>query len=153
MIRARYSIYILIGAYLTLYSVLVWESLANRALSMLLTVLGFVLVGFSMAGRLWAIRTLGPFHSIHVEIRENHRLIQSGPYTYIRNPYYVSVILEAMGLPLLVNSFTGALIAVFVYLPVLFLRIFLEEMALEKKFKESFSDYKNHVPRIIPKVV
>lgn len=153
-ITSPYSIHLLVGAYLLLYATLIWESvrLENREFSPWLTFSGLTMVALSVAGRNWAIHTLGPYHSIHIEIRDNHKLIQSGPYKYVRNPYYSSVILEAVGLPLVANAFVGALISVFVYLPILVFRIALEEKALEEKFKESFKDYKSRAPRMFPKL-
>lgn len=106
----------------------------------------------SIAGRNWAIKTLGLYHSIHIEIRANHEFIQSGPYRFVRNPYYLSNVIEAVGLPLAANAWFAILLSIFLYIPLLILRMILEERGLEKKFKSSFIDYKERVPRIFPKL-
>ncbi|PRP86251.1 hypothetical protein PROFUN_05392 [Planoprotostelium fungivorum] len=38
--------------------------------------------------RIWAYRTLDRFFTYHVTIREDHSLVTSGPYRYIRHPSY-----------------------------------------------------------------
>ena len=114
---------------------------------------GIIMVIVSTIGRNWAINTLNLYHSIHIEIRENHELIQSGPYQYVRNPYYLSNLIEAIGLPLVVNAKLAMFIAVFVYIPLLIQRLILEEKALEDKFQAQFVDYRTRVPMVIPRFI
>ncbi|MGH7844920.1 MAG: methyltransferase family protein, partial [Candidatus Binatia bacterium] len=116
-----------------------------------MTVTGTTMVLISMVGRNWAIRSLGPYHSIHVEIRDAHPLIQSGAYRFVRNPYYLSNVVEIVGLPLVVGSFLGVVLAGVAYLPLLAARLVIEENALGKKFGDLFASYKARVPRIMPK--
>ena len=88
-IVAPLTLHFLVGAYIAVYVFTLWEwvdwkvgPLPNWA-----AVVGVTLVLISMVGRHWAIRTLGLYHSIHIELRDNHELIQSGPYRVVRNPY------------------------------------------------------------------
>jgi protein-S-isoprenylcysteine O-methyltransferase Ste14 len=153
-IKSEYSIYLLIVAYLVVYVVASWETLAmnQEEFKPWLALLGVCFVVLSIVGRILAIRALGPYHSIHVEIYEDHKLITAGPYRYVRNPYYSSVILEVIGLSLISNSFVTALVTTMVYLPVLVLRIVLEEKALAEKFNGSFADYARRIPQLLPKI-
>jgi protein-S-isoprenylcysteine O-methyltransferase Ste14 len=112
--------------------------------------IGVLLVAVAAVGRYYAITTLGPYHSIQIEIRQNHPVISHGPYLFIRNPYYVSNAVEVVGFPLMVNSFIGASAAILLYWPCLYLRIVLEERALLEAIKEPFSDYMRRVPRLVP---
>lgn len=154
-IKSEYSIYLLIGTYLIVYVVVILESLtaSRREFLPWLAMVGAGVVVLSTVGRLWAIRTLGPYHSIHIEIYEKHKLIKTGPYQYVRNPYYFSVILEVIGLSLVGNAFVGALMAILVYIPVLCLRIVLEEKALVEKFNGSFAEYASRIPKILPTIL
>ena len=113
---------------------------------------GVLLVVLSGLGRYWAIQTLGIYHSIHVEVRHRHELIDLGPYQHVRNPYYLCNIIEALGLAALVNFRPAVLMGVLVYLALLLHRLAVEEKALENKFRESFLDYKRRVPMIIPRI-
>lgn len=82
VIKSEYSIYLLIGAYLIVYVVAILESLAASRREFLpwLAWFGAGVVVLSTVGRLWAIRALGPYHSVHIEIYEDHKLIMAGPY-------------------------------------------------------------------------
>ena len=47
--------------------------------------IGIVVVWAGVTLRLWAIQTLGSFFNTRVVVRQEHRLITSGPYHYVRN--------------------------------------------------------------------
>jgi len=151
---APYTLYVLVGSYTLVILIIFWELLrqGSQAVSGWMTLVGVILVLISLGGRNWAIRTLGPYHSIQIEIRPNHQLIQSGPYRFVRNPYYLSNIVEAIGLPLAANAEIASLLSLFVYVPLLVFRMILEERALERRFQDSFAAYKNSVPRILPRL-
>ena len=152
-IIAPYSLPLIVIAYVSFYLAVfrAWYELDTGSLYYSATLTGMAAVVVSLIGRNWAIKTLGVYHSIHIEIRESHELIQSGPYFYLRNPYYLSNITEAIGLPLVVNSKLAMSIACFIYVPILFHRLILEEKALETKFQGLFVEYKRRVPMIFPR--
>jgi protein-S-isoprenylcysteine O-methyltransferase Ste14 len=77
------------------------------------------------------------YHSINIEIRERHELVQSRPNSYLRNPYYLSNIIEAIGLPLVVNSKLAIFIALFVYTPILLHQLILEGESLGEEVSGS----------------
>jgi protein-S-isoprenylcysteine O-methyltransferase Ste14 len=151
---APYTLYLLVGTYALMVLIVFWERLrqGSQLVSSGQTLVGILLILISIGGRNWAIKTLGPYHSIQIEIRSNHQLIQSGPYRLVRNPYYLSNIVEAIGLPLAANARFVALLSLFVYVPLLVFRMILEERALERKFPDSFAAYSDNVPRILPKL-
>ena len=152
-IIAAYSLPLIVTTYAAFYLVILWDwhELDAASLSQPLTLAGIGAVIVSALGRNWAIKRLGVYHSINIEIRERQELVQSGPYSYLRNPYYLSNIIEAIGLPLVVNSKLAMFIALFVYIPILLHRLILEEKALEKKFEDRFIDYKRRVPMVFPR--
>ena len=147
---APYSIRLIISAYVALYVLVMWDANEMVAIPVWSAVTGMLFILGSIAGRNWAIRSLGPYHSIQIEIRNCHELITSGPYRYIRNPYYLSNIVEAVGLVLFVHSWLAILISLIVYLPVLAHRIMLEERALQTECGATFEVYKTQVPRLWP---
>ncbi len=154
IILASYTLPLLVGAYVLFYLVLLleWAIWEPSQSSSWLTFAGMTMVLVSIGGRNWAIRTLGVYHSIHIEIRNDHELIRSGPYKFIRNPYYLSNMIEAIGLPLTVNAWFAISISSFVYIPLLILRMILEERALGEKLKSTFAFYKKEAPLILPKI-
>ncbi|KIY44380.1 ICMT-domain-containing protein [Fistulina hepatica ATCC 64428] len=50
--------------------------------------------------RLLCYKELGSMFTFEMSIRTNHRLITSGPYSYVRHPGYVGVILSVVGVAL-----------------------------------------------------
>jgi protein-S-isoprenylcysteine O-methyltransferase Ste14 len=97
-----------------------------------------------------AIRTLGRYWSLHVEIRPEHQLISSGIYGVVRHPIYLSVILESLSIPLIGNAYYTLLGAVCLYWPVLLWRLRMEEQAMVEKFGDLYVDYRRRVPAIVP---
>ena len=90
------------------------------------------------------------YHSIHIEMREHHPLIKKGPYKYLRHPYYLAVIFEVLGFPLVPNAYYAFLFSIFTYLPLLFIRIYFEEKAMIKKFGDEYHLYKRENWGLIP---
>lgn len=124
--------------------------LIRREINYIISGIGFGMFFVALLSRNWAIRTLGKYHSPHIEIRKNHKLIKNGPYAYIRHPYYVSVILEILGIPLIPNSYYTFWLALFVYIPLLFIRIWFEEKVMTVTFGENYSNYKREVSGFLP---
>ncbi|KKH94836.1 hypothetical protein EO95_12640 [Methanosarcina sp. 1.H.T.1A.1] len=108
-----------------------------------LTVIGTVL-------RAWGIWTLGKYFSVHIEIKDNHELIENGPYKFIRHPAYAGNIIQAAGIPLILNAYyslsiSAVLIFLFLY------RLKLEEEVLIREVK-GYRDYVKRTDRLVPKV-
>jgi protein-S-isoprenylcysteine O-methyltransferase Ste14 len=59
---------------------------------------GYALFLAGVAGRIWALRELGPFWAGGVVIREAHQVIDTGPYRYVRHPLHWGTTLEIAGL-------------------------------------------------------
>jgi len=47
-----------------------------------------------------AVRALGRYWSLHIEIRQQQSLIREGPYRYVRHPAYAAFVLEHIAVPL-----------------------------------------------------
>jgi protein-S-isoprenylcysteine O-methyltransferase Ste14 len=122
----------------------------QRTLNYYVTLTGLTLFTVAFFVRSWSIKTLGRYYSHHIEIRDDQPLIREGPYKYIRHPYYLSVILEVLSFPLIPNSYYAFLVALICYVPLVFVRLFLEESVLLKKFGDEYIHYMKRVPCIIP---
>lgn len=104
----------------------------------------------SFAIRRAAIRALGRFWSLHVEMRDGHEFVKSGPFAYARHPVYFSMILELLGIGLIVNAWT-TLAAVFaIFAPTMLARVRIEERALVEKFGDAYREYMRATPAILP---
>ena len=111
---------------------------------------GWVCGVASFAIRRQAIAALGKFWSLHVEIRENHEFVQSGPFRFVRHPAYFSMILELLALALICNAFFTLLLIPLFFVPVLVARVRLEEAALIEKFGAAYRDYIQTTPAFFP---
>jgi len=113
-------------------------------------VTGAVLTVFGTVLRAWGVWTLGEYFSVHIEIKDNHKLIKKGPYKFIRHPAYAGNIIQAVGIPLILNAYyslgiSAVLIFLFLY------RLKLEEEVLIRNL-EGYRDYVKRTDRLIPKV-
>jgi protein-S-isoprenylcysteine O-methyltransferase Ste14 len=111
---------------------------------------GFLLVLIAAFARFYSIQALGAYHSIQIEIRENHPLISHGSYRLLRNPYYFSNPIEVSGFPLIVSSLAGTLLGCLLCWPCLYLRLVLEGRALLKTIRRRFFEYMRCLPRFFP---
>lgn len=97
-----------------------------------------------------AIIHLGRFFTVNVAIAEDHRLITTGPYRYVRHPSYSGSLLIFLGLGLCTLNFY-ALVAIFLPICAAFLwRIRVEEQALRAAFGDRYKSYAANTRRIIP---
>jgi protein-S-isoprenylcysteine O-methyltransferase Ste14 len=112
---------------------------------------GWVLGIISFWIRNSAIAALGRFWSLHVEIRENHEFVKSGPFRFVRHPVYFSMILELLAFALVCCAWMVVLIIPIIFVPVLLMRVRLEEAALMEKFGPAYEEYRRTTPAIFPR--
>lgn len=96
--------------------------LVRRPLATWVVTLGLILYSFSLIFRWIAIFALQEQWGIHsVEqgrVDGVRRLVRSGPYRYMRHPYYFSVCIEIVSIPLIMGCCWALLFAVFVVCPI-----------------------------------
>lgn len=114
------------------------------------TVAGLLLFSVATVVRLIAIRTLGKFWSLHLEIREGHQLITSGIYQYMRHPAYAAIMLEVTAIPLVGNAYWTLLVSLGMYIPLLLVRWRREEAEMVEKFGKQYEQYRRAVPAFVP---
>jgi protein-S-isoprenylcysteine O-methyltransferase Ste14 len=80
-------------------------------------------------------KQIGIFHSPHVEILKDHKLIQTGIYRYLDHPMYYFESSSILGISLLANHFIGY-IAMFIWCLAMTMKIRAENRLLKSEFKE-----------------
>lgn len=98
----------------------------------------------------WAIITMVRKSKFRVdpEPAQNARMLDTGPYTYIRNPMYTAGLLFTGALVL--DHFTILRFTIFILLTVVLLKkISVEEQLLPQKFS-GYAAYKSRTRRLIP---
>lgn len=83
---------------------------------------------------------------------KNTELTRTGPYRYVRNPFYVGTILKDFGVCVVSGNWVVMLLYVIVFLPILFRRIRKEEEKLHERFGQEYEEYMRLVPRIVPRI-
>lgn len=113
-------------------------------------VLGWVCALASIGIRRSAIAALGKFWSLHVEIRDSHEFVRSGPFRWMRHPTYFSMILELVALAFILQATWTALLVTFLFVPALRARVRIEEAALIEKFGDAYRSYQRTTPAVFP---
>lgn len=111
--------------------------------------LGFILLAPGFVLMQVAEKTLDRQFSVEVTLQKDHKLIQAGPYQYIRHPRYLGILSCFLGISLIFRSLLAvilviALAAVFVW------RMFAEEALMRQEFGEEWEAYRKKSWRIIP---
>jgi len=114
------------------------------------TGVGLTVFAVSLLIRLLAIRTLGRFWSLDLEIRREHKLITEGIYGYVRHPAYLAIMLEVIAVPLVANAYGALVVAGALYLPLLLWRWSREEREMVDKFGNLYVEYQHRVPAFFP---
>ena len=109
--------------------------------SALLTAIG---IGFAI----WARVNLGRNWSSRPTVKEQHELVTTGPYAYVRHPIYSGIMLAALGTALVTSIFG---IGVLVFISITFaLRMHKEEKIMLELFPEQYPEYQKHTKRLVP---
>jgi protein-S-isoprenylcysteine O-methyltransferase Ste14 len=109
---------------------------------MLLCAVGLV---FAIIARI----RLGENWSGRITIKENHELIQSGPYAITRNPIYSGFLLAFMGCSMSLGLLKGYL-GIFFLVACILIKISKEEAYMQEVFGEKYRAYRTKVKRLIP---
>jgi protein-S-isoprenylcysteine O-methyltransferase Ste14 len=116
------------------------------------TVVGLGVAAVGLGIRAWALRTLGRFFTMPITIAVDHRLIQNGPYRWLRHPAYTGGFLTAIGVPLTLGSWVGAVGTVVFCIGVYAHRIQIEEGVLRARFGKEYLEYSARTSRLLPGV-
>lgn len=115
-----------------------------------LQIAGLALMVVGIAVRSTAIAQLGRFHTPNVAIREDHQLLQTGLYRYVRHPSYFGALIAFLGIAFALDNWLSLALIVIVT-PCLYLyRIREEDAALLVAFGEPYRDYCRRTKRLIP---
>lgn len=101
----------------------------------------FAVIWSAMLLRLVSLHEIGAYYDRLILIRDDHRLIDRGPYRWLRHPLHLGLHLEMAGLALLAGAALGWL-ALGLSLAVLLRRNLAEERALENFFGAAYRDYR-----------
>jgi protein-S-isoprenylcysteine O-methyltransferase Ste14 len=112
-------------------------------------------VALALAGivlRQWSVTSLGSFFTTAVEVQRDHRIVQTGPYAWLRHPSYTGALLTVVGLSLGLGSWLGCVVAALFGVAGLVQRILIEEHALSMRLGPAWTEFAARRKRLIPLV-
>lgn len=113
--------------------------------------IGLLLYGFGFVLMHYVQIFMGRFFSVEITIQENHQLIKNGPFSYVRHPRYLGIVIFSLGIALIFNSLAGIIISLLIFFT-LKRRISAEEKILAEKFGDEWTKYAKKTPGFIPKI-
>jgi protein-S-isoprenylcysteine O-methyltransferase len=125
---------------------------AGMGHSAALRVLGIGLFVLGLALRWYSIIHLGRFFTVNVAIAADHRLIDTGPYRYVRHPSYSGALMAFLGLALCLGNWVSLVLMVVPVLLVFLRRVQVEEAVLLQAFGDRYRDYIRRTKRVIPAI-
>jgi protein-S-isoprenylcysteine O-methyltransferase Ste14 len=126
----------------SLATVMAWIGLGLYCLGMIT-----VLAARRRLGKYWGLST-----SAQVKLHDDHRLIDTGPYAFVRHPMYFGAFVLFLGLTLLYPVW--AMLLLFLFSLISFLgRARREEELLSERFGKQWAQYKKRTKFIIPYIL
>jgi protein-S-isoprenylcysteine O-methyltransferase len=112
--------------------------------------LGLSLFVAGLLLRWWAIVHLGRFFTVDVAIADDHRVVDTGPYRFVRHPAYTGVIVAFLGYGICIGNWL-AVIALAGPITLAFLqRIKVEEAALQAALGDAYRGYAQRTRALVP---
>jgi protein-S-isoprenylcysteine O-methyltransferase Ste14 len=115
--------------------------------------LGIVLIVIGIIVRQWAIFTLGRFFTLTVGIQKNQKVVDYGPYRFIRHPSYLGLLIALLGIGVALQSWEGILAIVVISGFAIGYRIHIEEKVMALELGDDYVQYMKRTKRLIPFVV
>jgi protein-S-isoprenylcysteine O-methyltransferase Ste14 len=151
MFAARVVMFFLLLAWLALYAINpTWMRVLSVPFPDWLRWVGFALGLASLGFWSWTQVALGKEWSPQLQLREEHHLVTTGPYTRIRHPLYTAMLGYGTSLALVTANWVFIILAVAV-IAGLFARVPREEQMMIEEFGEEYKAYMQRTGRFFPK--
>jgi protein-S-isoprenylcysteine O-methyltransferase len=111
---------------------------------------GVSVFAFGLALRWYSIRYLGKFFTVDVTVVSGQRVIDTGPYRYVRHPAYTGNLLAFFGLGLCFANAVALLLLAVPIAAVFLYRIHIEERALQHGLGAAYRQYMQRTKRLVP---
>jgi protein-S-isoprenylcysteine O-methyltransferase Ste14 len=111
-------------------------------------ILADVLVVLGLLIAIWARVTLAGNWSAQVTLKENHELIQRGPYRFVRHPIYSGLLLMILGTAVIAGQL-GGFVALAICGIGLWVKLRQEEKLLTQHLP-GYAEYKSRTRALIP---
>jgi len=96
---------------------------------------------------------LGRHWTVTVALRDDHELITSGVYRYIRHPMYSAHLIWAIAQIMILHNWIAGYSFLIVQIPFYLIRIKNEEAMMIEQFGDAYKTYMEETARFIPKLI
>jgi protein-S-isoprenylcysteine O-methyltransferase Ste14 len=112
--------------------------------------IGIIVMALGFILRHWSIIILGKYFRTTIELEKGQKVIQKGPYKYVRHPSYAGIILFFIGYGLLSGNWLSLAVAVCLPTVSLVYRIQIEEVALAEGLGAQYTAYQKKTRKLVP---
>jgi protein-S-isoprenylcysteine O-methyltransferase Ste14 len=109
----------------------------------------FTWIGIGLA--LWARSHLGQYWSARVAVKEDHKLVRTGPYAYFRHPIYSGFDLAIIGGALAIDRWR-CVIGLVLVIAAYWIKAKKEESMLTEQFGPAFEEHRRVTGFLLPKI-
>ena len=109
----------------------------------------FALTTLGLLLACWSRAVLGRNWSSVVQVKQDHELVERGPYARVRHPIYTGLLLMFAGSAVMIGEVRGGL-AVLIVFASFWRKLRLEEAWLETAFGPRYADYRRRTRALIP---
>ncbi|MEA2272982.1 MAG: hypothetical protein QOI98_1690 [Solirubrobacteraceae bacterium] len=113
-------------------------------------VVGVTLMVAGMAFRLWSIRTLGRFFTVTVNVADDQRVVDTGPYAVLRHPSYTGMLIVYLGIGAALDSWFSLIATPIPLAAAILTRIRHEERTLHDGLGPAYAAYADRTKRLVP---
>ena len=126
------------------------EGIVPHTLPVLAVAFALVATGVGLA--CWSRYLLGRNWSSVVQIKQDHELIEAGPYRYVRHPIYTGLLLAFIGTALREGDVRGIFAVLIVFIS-FWRKLRMEERMLSETFGEVYASYRRRTKALIPGIL
>jgi protein-S-isoprenylcysteine O-methyltransferase Ste14 len=114
--------------------------------------IGMALFVIGLLIRIYSILTLKQYFTYSVAKVENHKIIETGLYKFIRHPGYLGQLIIFIGISASISNWLSMLLMMIPVLLGYLYRIKVEEKFMTAQFGEDYKNYQERTKRIIPMI-
>lgn len=111
--------------------------------------LGAVVCFLGLLAAVWSRKVLADNWSSTVTFKQGHKLVERGPYRFVRHPIYTSILVMVLGTALVANR-VAALPALVFYFAGFWIKLKQEERLLRRHFPDAYPAYQARVKALVP---
>jgi protein-S-isoprenylcysteine O-methyltransferase len=123
---------------------------ARLPMTQSLYIAGLGIFSFGLLLRWYSILHLGRYFTVDVSVAADHKVIDTGPYRFVRHPSYTGVLLECLGFSICLGNWASVIVIMTGVVIVFSRRIRIEEEVLQRALGQEYVDYMRRTRRLIP---